>query len=113
MTTKMAILHLWMIISHVSLMRSAATHTYNITINCSSGVSYLTNLHSSNIPAREIFKAVEQVTKIPSNKQMLFYKKKAIDVNSSLKLDNGSSIDVLVKGCGGGGETDAGACLQL
>ena len=44
---------------------------------------------------------------------MLFYKKKAINPNSSLRIDNGSSIDLRVKGCGGGGETDAGACLQF
>ena len=82
-----------------------------ITIKCSSGVSYhFTNLHLSDIPVKGLLKAVEQVTEIPSNNQMLFHKMKAI---SSLKLDNGSCIDLLVKGCGGSGETNAGACLKL
>ena len=109
-TAKTAILHLWMRLSHVSLMRFAATKTFEITINCSSGDSYhLTNLHSNDILAKGLFKAVERVTGIPYNKQMLFYKKKAIDPNSSLKIDNGSCIDLLVKGCGGGGETESHA----
>ena len=112
-TTK-AILHLWMIIFRVSLTRSDETRAFKITIKCSSGISYhLTNLHSSEIPAKGLFKAVERMTEIPSNKQMLFYKAKAIDPNSWLKLDNGSCIDLLVKGSGGSGETDAGTCLKL
>ena len=41
---------------------------------------------------------------------MLLYKKRAIDPNGSLTLDKDSSIDLIVKGCGGGGETDAGEC---
>ena len=103
-----------MIISRVSLMRFDETRGFKITIKCCSGGSYhLTNLHSSDIPAKGLFKAVERVTGIPSNKQMLFYKTKAIDPNSSLKLDNGSCIDLLVKGCGGSGETAAGACLEF
>ena len=92
-------------------MRRGGTHQSKIPINFSSRIPYyVKNLHSSHTPAKVLFKAVERVTGIPSNKQMLFYKKNAI---SSLRIDNGSSIDLIVKGCGGSGETDAGACLQF
>ena len=96
-----------MILSHVSLMRSTETPDLKITINRNS--YHLANLPSSGISAKVLLKAVEQVTGIPSNKQMLFFNKKAIDLSSSLKLDNGSCVDVIVKGCGGSGETNAGS----
>ena len=100
-------------LSHLP-MRRGGTHESKITINCSSRVPYhLKNLHSGHTPAKVLFKAVERVAGIPSNKQMLFYKKEAINPNSSLRIDNGSFIDLIVKGCGGGGETDAGVCLHL
>ena len=85
-------------------MRSTETPDLKITINRNS--YHLANLPSSGISAKVL---VEQDTGIPSNKQMLFFNKKAIDLSSSLKLDNGSCIDVIVKGCGGSGETNAGS----
>ena len=88
-------------------MRSTETPDLKITINRNS--YHLANLPSSGISAEVLLKAVEQVTGIPSNKQMLFFNKKAIDLSSSLKLDSGSCIEVIVKGCGGSGETNAGS----
>ena len=101
------------ILSHW-LKRRGGAHECKITINCSSkGPYHITNLHPCNMPAISLFKAVEQVTGIPSEKQMLLYKKRAIDPNGSLTLDKDSSIDLIVKGCGGGGETDAGECSHF
>ena len=79
-------------------MRRGGTHQSKIPVNCSSRVPYyVNNLHSSHTPAKVLFKVVERVTGIPSNKQTLFYKKEAINPNSSLRIDNGSSIDLIVR----------------
>ena len=42
---------------------------------------------------------------------MLFYKKKVIDPSSSFNVGTCSSIDLIVKGIGGGGETYSGIII--
>ena len=73
-----------------------------------SGVKYLLKLPSREIRAKHLIKAAELMTRIPFNKQMLFYRDKLIDPNSSIKLEHDSPFHIQVKGVGGGGDSDKG-----
>ena len=66
--------------------------------------------YSDELLSKMLFSKVEQVTGIPQDLQMLSYKSHLINPDTPLReyrLEDNSSINLSVKGVGGGGENDS------
>ena len=88
----------------------------NLNIKCPSGklVSCTVELGSEATLGHTLYEAVEKQTGIPKTSQMLSYNSKLIHPNVILQkygLTDGSCINLLIKGIGGGG-TDTGSYVD-
>ena len=91
--------------------RDSELHCLHLTVKCLSGekIPFVLD-YTDELLSRALFCKVEQITGIPQDLQMLFYKTHLLNPVTPLRvycLEDGCSIDLSVKGVGGGGETDS------